>query len=253
MRTNLESMKKFYSCLLLVFTASSLFAQPASDEFPNWTHTDIEGVEHTLYDYLDDGKIVLIDIFTTWCPNCVNSLPALHDIEAAHGIEGDNTVVIFSFERDPSTTNEAEWATNNGVTSPIFADALATMETWNTFYQPNYFVICPDRTHSLVVGAVNSDPTELLDLIDSCGNATSILENDPLSVELTSTLVNENLSFYSTDVLAQYRILNLNGQAVLEGKTGQRADVNTSALAPGIYLLQVQNSSEVLTRKFVKH
>lgn len=228
------------------------FAQPSSAEFPDWTHTDIDGVEHTLYDYLDDGKIVLIDIFTTWCTNCVSSLPALEEIYEAHGPDGDDTVVILSFERDEDTADEASWAVNNNVTTPIFSDALTTMSTWNTNYQPNYFVICPDRSHELIVGAVNSNASGLLNLIDDCAPATSIIEKDPLLVSLQSTVVNDNLTFYSSDVNAQYRIMNLGGQTVLDGKTGARVDLNTSSLPAGLYLLQVQSSSEVLTRKFIK-
>lgn len=228
------------------------FAQPETVEFPNWTHTDTDGVEHTLYNYLDDSKIVLINIFTTWCPNCVNSLPALEQIYEAHGPNGDDTVVIFSFERDQNTTNEAVWAVNNNVTTPIFSDALATMGTWNTNYQPNYFVICPDRSHELIVGAVNSDASELLKMIGNCAPSTSIIERSPLLVSLQNTVVSENLTFYSSDVNAQYRIINLSGQAILQGKTGTRVDLNTSSLSAGLYLLQVQNSNEILTRKFIK-
>lgn len=252
MRHNLESMKSLYTLVLGLILSGSAFAQPTSDEFPNWTHTDLDGVEHTLYDYLDDGKTVVIDIFTTWCPNCVNSLPALEEIWDAHGPNGDNTVVIFSFERDEDTDNEAAWAENNEVTTPVFANATATMATWNTNYQPNYFVICPDRSHELIVGAVNSDASDLLGLIDGCSSANSILERPALLVTLQTTIVNENLTFYSSDSNASYRIVNLSGQEVMQGKTGARVDVSTASLSSGLYLLQVLNEGEVLTKKFLK-
>jgi thiol-disulfide isomerase/thioredoxin len=245
-------MKHLYITLISIIVGFNASAQPEEAEFPNWTHTDINGVEYTLYDFLDAGKIVIIDIFTTWCPNCVNSLPALEEIWEAHGPNGDDTMMIFSFERDATTNNEVSWAAQHNVENPVFSDALATMATWNTFYQPNYFVICPDRTHHLVVGAINSNSAPLLNLADDCGTATSIEEAAQLEVIMGANPVGENLNFQIAGTRASWQIMSLSGQVVASGTTIGRVDVDTSQLPDGLYLLQVLGNTDVLTRKFIK-
>lgn len=47
---------------LLFCFASTLFAQDAKD----FTVKDVDGNEHHLYSYLEDGKWVLIDFWATW-------------------------------------------------------------------------------------------------------------------------------------------------------------------------------------------
>jgi thiol-disulfide isomerase/thioredoxin len=235
-------------CAFLTLSMQSI-AQPESFEFPDWTHTDINGVEHNLYTQLDDGKTVIIDIFTTWCPNCVNSLSNLHDLEEMYGENGTGQLVLYSFERDPSTSNEAAWAADHNVTNPIFVDALATMETWNTFYQPNFFVICPDRSYELVVGSIAVN-NPLPGFVANC-ITSDIALTQSAEFSLASTIVTNNVTFSCTSSNGDYKIIGLNGATLKQGKTTSTVTLDVSDLAKGIYLLQVQTESDVVTRKFV--
>ena len=51
---------------LLLILHSSIIAQNA----PNLELTDLNGVTHNLYDYLDEGKSVLLDFFIVNCTPC---------------------------------------------------------------------------------------------------------------------------------------------------------------------------------------
>lgn len=229
---------------------NGVFAQPDGSEFPDWTHTDITGTEHNLYTYLDDGYTVIIDIFTTWCSNCVSSLPALHDLEEQYSAMGTGELMLFSFERDMNTTNEADWAANNNVTNPIFADALSTMETWNTFYQPNFFVICPDRSFELVVGSVaNNNP--LPDHVSACLAPPASVEEQQLEVALLSTTVGNELRLISNSQALNFVIYSLSGSVILRDQALDGV-VNTRSLSEGLYLIQFSDGQSMVTRKFVK-
>ncbi|BDU68506.1 hypothetical protein GETHOR_06070 [Geothrix oryzae] len=57
---------------------------------------DAEGNRHTLADY--QGKVVLVDVWATWCPPCRKSLPEVAELQKAGG---DRFVVLpISVDRD---------------------------------------------------------------------------------------------------------------------------------------------------------
>ena len=251
-------MKSIFTfSFILLFFSSNLFSQPDSELFPDFTHDDIEGVSHNLNSYLDDGKIVIIDVFATWCGVCINSLPALHDIYEMHGPEGDNTIVILSFEKDPNTSNEQEFVQTHDVPNAVIADGLSSVETWNTVYQPNYFVICPDRSFEYHFGGLGSNSSTLLDLAENCSEVTDVQEfkNDNDLTILTNP-VGDILKFsIDQQQNGQAIIFDLSGKVAKEFYTeGASTSINISDLEKGIYFLQViDNKNYVSTKKFIKN
>ncbi len=249
-------MKKIlYTAFLFLATSGSIMAQPDSELFPDFTFDDLNGETQNLYSYLDDGKIVIIDIFTTWCPNCVSSLPGVEDIWQTYGPNGDASVMILSFERDVSTSNELDFIADHDITNPVIIGAEDLIaDTWNIPYQPNFFVVCPDRTWSLRVGGIGSNSSTLTNMFANCESATSVEE---ISDEYLALPVNTVIeTSFQIDAFAEkvaYTIVGMNGQVVDKGVLNSGVNtIDFSAFQTGMYVIQLVNDTKLQSFKVIK-
>ena len=141
--------------LAATFISVSAMAQLNGDEpAPNWTLTDIDGNTHTLYEYLDQGKFVVIDFSATWCPPCwsYHESHEMRDLYDQYGPDGTDEVMVFFIEGDASTNSadlagtgsntQGNWIT--GTTYPIIDDASMT-SAYDIAAWPTIYTICPDR------------------------------------------------------------------------------------------------------------
>lgn len=161
----------------------------------NFNLTDIDGNTHNLFDYLDAGKMVVIDVSATWCPPCwsYHQSGALNDFYIAHGPSGANDAMALFIEGDPSTgstelngsgNTQGNWVTGESV--PIID--LVTQSSFENSgleisYYPVMYVICPNRT-VLASGNANSIGT-LSSLNGMIGDCPPIA-TDPVDVAAAS-------------------------------------------------------------------
>ena len=122
---------------------------------PNFTATDINGVQHNLYDLLNQGKTVYLEFSATWCSICWNykNTHALKDLWNTYGPPGTNEAyVLFIESYQPSNTNclygstgcnsstQGNWVA--GEPFPIIDD-FTVGETYDVSYYPIIYCICP--------------------------------------------------------------------------------------------------------------
>lgn len=149
-------MKHFYALMAALLVSTASFAQlPSGAAAPDWTATDLDGVEHNLYSMLDSGYTVVIDFSATWCGPCWNyhNTGALETLWEEHGPDGDNTMRVFFIEGDDSTTladlegtggaTQGDWITGTGY--PIIDDGGAIFDDYFGAYFPTIYTICPNK------------------------------------------------------------------------------------------------------------
>lgn len=176
----MKKLLQITTALAFTFLVSQSKAQVVTGNLSaDWTLTDINGVSHNLYTYLNAGKTVFIDISATWCAPCwgyhnthaFDSVWTNHGPAGAPGVSGTTTddCMVFFVEGDGATseaclhgstgcvdpnnsnTSQGDWVT--GVDHPIINPTSSTTPTVNAFndiynlgYFPTCVMICPNRS-----------------------------------------------------------------------------------------------------------
>ena len=166
-------MKKcILSLAVMCLTFTALKAQlPDGSIAPDFTATDLDGVEHNLYDILNQGKSVILDISATWCPPCwdYHTGGTLEEVWEQYGPDGTDEMYVFLIEGDGSTTMSdlegtggntlGDWITNTHY--PIIDDA-AIAQAYQISYFPTLYLVCPDKTVT-EIGQVSADAQEFVE------------------------------------------------------------------------------------------
>ena len=95
---------------------TALEAPPAQ---PSMVFASPDGTEMRLSDY--KGKVILVNIWATWCAPCIAEMPMLDALQAEKG--SDNfEVVTISLDRTPEEA--AQWFEKNGINNlPLWHDS----------------------------------------------------------------------------------------------------------------------------------
>jgi hypothetical protein len=188
-------MKHPYIIVLfaLLISFSSLNAQIQAGQWANpFTLTDVEGNEHRLYDYLADGKTVIIHFSAVWSGQSwqIHQSNVLQSIWEDYGPEGTDQVVVLFIECDPGTNYNQITGAEGPSMGNWTQNAPYPIINTPDWLVPNYYdlddiptvvSICPDMK-------INSDPftwsnmeewskDNIIEQILACEEVTP-LEND---------------------------------------------------------------------------
>ena len=115
----------------LLFTFSILSGQTA----PDFTITDSDGVVHELYkDHLDKGQTVVIKLFFTTCPPCIQLAPWMEEKYQLWGAgQYDVEFIELSTQNFDSNADVANYKIQHGITFPGAAEFSSCARcAWNS-------------------------------------------------------------------------------------------------------------------------
>jgi peroxiredoxin len=118
---------------------------PVSVEYaaPDLTLQDLAGAEHSLAEYR--GKVVLVNLWATWCPPCTAEMPTLLAYYHDHAAQGFVIVAISDGDPAPAV---ADFVREYSLTFPVWLDPtyIATEKAFKTRNLPSSFVIDREGT-----------------------------------------------------------------------------------------------------------
>ncbi len=158
--------KRFNARLIYIpfvmIAAVLLFAQCDSTSTksvpaPNFRFPDLDGKYVSLDDYR--GKVVLVNIWATWCPPCVAETPAL---EKLNNMFRDDDFKLLAVSIDESGERVVEqFMKKHNLTFPVLVDPnRSIMKLYGATAVPESFIVRKDGIiDRKVIGAIDwSDP-----------------------------------------------------------------------------------------------
>lgn len=116
---------------------------PANVEYPapELELSDLQGEIHSLAEY--QGKVILVNLWATWCPPCKQEMPDLLAYYEAHKTEG--FIIIAINDGDP-TDEVVAFVQEYGLTFPVWLDPtyIATEKAFRAPGLPSTYVIDRD-------------------------------------------------------------------------------------------------------------
>ena len=143
-------MRKFLLTIIVsVLTVLFTQAQTNLTTAVDFTVTDIHGNTHNLFNYLDNGKHVIVDFFFTTCPPCIASVPTLNQAYTDYGCNtGD--IIFLSIDNGDSDAEVTQYETDYGGFLPSASGNDGGGNAVNSAYgigaYPTVVLIAPDRT-----------------------------------------------------------------------------------------------------------
>lgn len=253
------------SFLFFPFLANAQVGSPA----PNFTVTDTQGQTHTLYDYLEAGKTVVLDFFFTTCGPCQFYSPQVNLAYEKYGCNNAD-VIFMSIDWDDTDAQvqiyDEEYQINYPSISGIDGGGNEVVIAYNVNGFPTFYVI----DSSKIIIAQISPPTlqvfdfnfELLGIAPTDCSTTSIWEKDsseqlglfpnPTTEDILNVLLPDG-----EKGLFLYNIFDSTGKIVQHGQVDGSAptvQLDVSAFSPGLYSLKLPSVNKVTySGFFVKH
>ena len=140
-----------FTIILLLFGYNFMNAQTNLTVAQDFTSVDVHGDSHTLFNYLDSGKYVVLDFFFTTCGPCINSVPTINDAFTAFGCN-TGEVIFLSIDNGDTDAEVIQYEADYGCLPPAISGDEGGGDSINSAYgigaYPTVVLIAPDKTIS---------------------------------------------------------------------------------------------------------
>lgn len=162
--------------VLLVFAYGFLTRQPVDDTVPrvgqplaDFTLPDLHGQSVQLAALR--GKVVFVNVWATWCPPCVEEVPALSKFWEKY--RGRDDLVLYTVSEDKDWKTIDDFSTKNPNTLPVYRDLnSATAQRFGSSQYPETYIVNKNgRVIYRVQGAIEWSDAAIQQRIDQLLNS----------------------------------------------------------------------------------
>lgn len=276
-------MKRKFILLAFVFFILTTASAQIVDGNPakNFSMKDLDGNTHKLFDYLDDGKVVVIDFFAVWCQPCwsYHNSGAFKTAWNNWGPQGgSDQLMLFAIECDEGTiaqingapgTESSSWGDFvTGTPYPIIAtippNSASIGYYYNVQYLPTVQLVCPDKKGYGFSSAPSANTIKSR-VKSLCGielNAPSSIEDEYSLKNLVSIYPNPIIDFFNIEIVAPetgnliVTILDLTGKVISSENLGtiekglHNLPMNND-LSSGLYFIKLDINKYSTTQKLI--
>ena len=247
-------MKKIIMSLALVCaTATFALAQTTATDF---TATDCSGTSHTLFNELDNGKVVVI-AWVMPCGACVAPAKAGYDAMQSFATSNPGKVQFYIVDDygDANCTTLSNWATSSNIGTlsnmSLFDNAgnVINMNNYGTPGMPKV-VVLGGTNHQVYYNKNNglaNDQTGITAAINSALSTTSVAEFQKISFAMAPNPAQQTVRISYAKPINKVTITTVSGQVVKEFEYASGAtnpEININTLAAGVYMIKVTDSNQ---------
>jgi len=258
-------IKRYLLIIITAFGFSIAQAQTPLTEAVDFTAKDVHGVQHHLFDILDNQEAyVFIDFFSVTCGPCQTIAPM---VDSLYKVFGHNFGQLYVLGIDQNFNNqmvlefEEEYNISYPAVSGIEGGGSYIFEDYQIPYYPSLILIAPNHTIVEQSIPVPTSALELVELMESYGLlpyvAVQEIDN-PLRLNFYPNPVADKLNISSTigTHIVHIDVYQITGQKIISQKNtnAQRtSQIDVAGLKKGLYLLSVEFASgKRLSKPFAK-
>lgn len=255
-------MKKILLLCSLAIGLNSFAQIPNGTTAPDFTLTDWNGNTHTLYDYLNDGKTVIVEVFAAHCPSCwsYHQTNILKDFYNNYGPNGTDEAMVLALEHDQYNGELAftgvgdPWNTAgnwvDGTPYPLFnveGTDRSVFDDYNVTYYPVIYKICPDKKTEMVFASTQL--SELYQKVQDCQTAQIVEEQETWVVNYNK--LDKVINIQSSIEIKSLQVVNLQGQIIQTHGKLNNTLVDVNGFENGVYLLNFETVNGPKIEKIV--
>lgn len=251
-------MKYFLLAIILLGAASFSNAQTTAEDF---TKTDCESVEYNLFDALDTGSVVVMEIvMLDGCLPCITAAHLMEPVIDEYNLNYENRILWFTMGYNDSYSCDEliAWKNANEIGCDAqFVEGADQAEYYGGVGMPTIIII-GRNTHQVYYIKFGFIPSDTVEFAEALDYALGIA--DPLTV---NSLFQGNLNIYPNPVIDHIefnqsfqagsvaRIYNSTGKLTLE-KIIKGNSLDLSQLSAGNYFLSISENNAAFSGYFIK-
>lgn len=259
-------MKKKFIFLLGLLWGINAFSQCPLTTAVDFTATDINGVQHNLFSYLNNNKYVVIDFFYTTCVPCQQTAPKVQGAYEHFGCNSSN-VIFLSIDKGDNNQQVQAFGQTYGIHCPkisgVEGGGTAINNTYGITAFPTVIMIAPNKNIIEQDIWPIADAAYLIGVISDHGGipmACSSNINENQSVDNINSIYlypNPNLGHFtlklnvseksiiklSINDLSGKKVLDFSGEYYLTGNN--EISINVENLEKGYYFLNIIENGKI--------